>query len=148
MLKQRRMVAEHIASALFEAEAAIDAALSKTAALTGAMPALRREAGASALIGQDALEHASQAIMALAEARRAIVETHKELSIAQAQIGLGAVVSRLAAKEPTWSRPETSADFAWASRSSSGCTPVRRTSSGLLISIQLMPTPGNSRATA
>jgi hypothetical protein len=92
MLKQRRMVAEQIAGALFEAEAAIDAALSKTAALTGAMPSLRRQAGASALIGQDALEHASQAIMALAEARRAIVETHKELSIAQTQIGLGAVV--------------------------------------------------------
>jgi hypothetical protein len=55
------------------------------------MPALRAQAGASALIGQDAVERASQAIMALAEARRAIVETHKELSIAQYQIGLGAV---------------------------------------------------------
>jgi hypothetical protein len=92
MLKQRRMVAEQIARALFEAEAAIDAALSKTAALTGVMPLLRKDAGASALIGQDAVERASQAIMALAEARRAIVETHKELSIAQGQIGLGAVV--------------------------------------------------------
>ncbi len=92
MLKQRRMVAEQIAAALFEAEAAIDTALSKTAMLAGVMPQLRREAGASALIGQDAVERASQAIMALAEARRAIVETHKELSIAQAQIGLGAVV--------------------------------------------------------
>jgi hypothetical protein len=91
MLKQRRMVAEQIASALFEAEAAIDAAISKTAALTGVMPALRSAAGASALIGQDAVERASQAIMSLAEARRAIVETHKELSIAQGQMGLGAV---------------------------------------------------------
>ena len=91
MLKQRRMVAEQIAGALFEAEAAIDAALAKTAALTGVMPALRKEAGASALVGQDAVERASQAIMALAEARRAIVETHKELSIAQTQIGLGAL---------------------------------------------------------
>jgi hypothetical protein len=91
MLKQRRMVAEQIASALFEAEHAIDAALAKTATLTGVMPLLRREAGASALIGQDAVERASQAIMALAEARRAIVETHKELTIAQTQIGLGAV---------------------------------------------------------
>src|SRR3954462_10689065 len=91
MLKQRRMVAEQIAAALFEAEHAIDAAITKTATLTGVMPQLRREAGASALIGQDAVERASQAIMALAEARRAIVETHKELSIAQAQIGLGAV---------------------------------------------------------
>jgi hypothetical protein len=92
MLKQRRLVAEQIAGALFEAEAAIDAALAKTAALTGIMPSLRHEAGASALIGQDAVERASQAIMALADARRAIVETHKELSIAQTQIGLGAVV--------------------------------------------------------
>jgi hypothetical protein len=92
MLKQRRMVAEQIAAALFEAEAAIDAAISKTATLTGVMPSLRRQAGASALIGQDAVERASQAIMALADARRAIVETHKELSIAQTQIGLGAVV--------------------------------------------------------
>ena len=91
MLKQRRMVAEQIAGALFEAEHAIDAAIAKTATLTGVMPSLRREAGASALIGQDAVERASQAIMALAEARRAIVETHKELSIAQTQMGLGAV---------------------------------------------------------
>lgn len=91
MLKQRRMVAEQIAAALFEAEAAIDAALAKTAQFTGVMPALRAQSGASALIGQGALEHASQAIMALAEARRAIVEAHKELSTAQVQMGLGAV---------------------------------------------------------
>lgn len=91
MLKQRRLIAEQIAGALFDAEAAIDAALSKTATLTGVMPALRRQAGASALIGQHAVEHASQAIMALAEARRSIVEAHKELSVAQGQIGLGAV---------------------------------------------------------
>ncbi len=92
MLKQRREVADQIAAALFAAEAAIDAALSKTATLTGVMPELRRRAGASALIGQDAVEHASQAIMALAEARRSIIETHKGLSVAQGQVGLGAVM--------------------------------------------------------
>jgi hypothetical protein len=92
MLKQRRMVAEQVAGALFEAEAAIDAAIAKAAALTGIMPQLRREAGASALIGQDAVEHASQAILALTDARRSIVETHKQLSIVQTQIGLGAVM--------------------------------------------------------
>lgn len=91
MLKERRIAAQEVATALFDAETAIDAALSKTAALTGVMPALRKAAGASALIGQDAVERASQAIMALAEARRAIVETHKELSVVQGQIGLGAV---------------------------------------------------------
>ena len=92
MLKERRMVAEQIAEALFEAEAAIDAAISKTAQLTGVMPALRQKAGLSALVGQDAVERATQAIMALAEARRAIVETHKELSVAKDQVGLGAVM--------------------------------------------------------
>ena len=92
MLKERRLAAEQVAGALFEAEAAIDAALSKTAQLTGAMPSLRKMAGASALIGQDALERASEAIMALAEARRAIVETHRELELAKTQIGLGAVM--------------------------------------------------------
>lgn len=91
MLKERRMAAEEVAGALFEAESAIDAAIAKTAHLTGVMPSLRKQAGASALIGQDAVERASQAIMALAEARRAIVETHKELSVVQDQIGLGAV---------------------------------------------------------
>jgi hypothetical protein len=91
MLKERRMVAEQIASALFEAEAAIDAAISKTAQLTGVMPALRQQARLSALVGQDALEHATHAITALAEARRSIVETHKGLSVAQEQVGLGAV---------------------------------------------------------
>lgn len=91
MLKERRMVAEQVAGALFEAEAAIDVAIAKTAHLTGVMPTLRKQAGASALIGQDAVERASQAIMALAEARRAIVETHRELSVVQTQIGLGAV---------------------------------------------------------
>jgi hypothetical protein len=91
MLKQRRMIAEQVAGALFEAEAAIDMALAKTAALTGVMPSLRTQVGASALIGQGAVERASQAISALADARRAIVETHNELSIVQSQIGLGAV---------------------------------------------------------
>ncbi len=91
MLKQRRMVAEQIAGTLYEAESAIDAAIAKTAYLTGVMPSLRQQAGASALIGQDAVERASQAISALSDARRAIVETHKELSVAQGQVGLGAI---------------------------------------------------------
>jgi hypothetical protein len=91
MLKQRRLAAEQVAVALFEAEAAIDAAITKAAILTGAMPSLRSQAGASALIGQGAVERASAAIMALTEARRAMVETHQELSIVQEQIGLGAV---------------------------------------------------------
>ena len=92
MLKQRRLIADQVAASLFEAEAAIDVALAKTAKLAGVMPSLRQDAGLSALIGQAAVERASDAIAALALARRAIVETHKELSLAQQQIGLGAVM--------------------------------------------------------
>jgi hypothetical protein len=92
MLKQRRMIADQVAASLFEAEAAIDAALAKAASLAGVMPALRGDAGLSALVGQDAVERASEAILALTQARRAIVETHKELDAAKTQIGLGAVM--------------------------------------------------------
>lgn len=91
MLKQRRQIAEQVAAALFEAESAIDAAIAKTAGLTGMMPGLRAQAGLSALMGQDAVERASETIMALIQARRAIVETHKQLSVTQHQMGLGAV---------------------------------------------------------
>jgi hypothetical protein len=91
MLKERRSAAEQIATALWDAEDAIDMALTKTADFTGKIPALRRQAGASALVGQEAMERASQAVLALAEARRALVEAHKELTIAKQQVGLGAV---------------------------------------------------------
>lgn len=106
MLKQRRLIANQVATSLFEAEAAIDAALAKTAQLAGVMPGLRKDAGLSALIGQDAVERASEAFAALALARRAIVETHKELSLAQKQIGLGAVMFG----DPTDKPPSLSAE--------------------------------------
>ena len=92
MLKQRRMAHDQVAAGLFDAEAAIDAALNKTAALTAVIPAARAGAGLSALFGQDALERLSETIAALAQARRGIVETHKELAVVKTQIGLGAVV--------------------------------------------------------
>jgi hypothetical protein len=101
MLKQRRLIADQVAASLFEAEAAIDAALAKTAHLAGVMPSLRQGAGLSALIGQDAVERASEAFAALALARRAIVESHKELSVAQGQMGLGAVMFGEMDKPPT-----------------------------------------------
>lgn len=91
MLKQRREAAQQVADSLFESEAAIDAAITAVAKLAGVMPAVRADAKLSALIGQGALERAIEAMGELGAARRAIVETHKELSIAQRDIGLGAV---------------------------------------------------------
>ncbi|MFN3229735.1 MAG: hypothetical protein ACK41P_07780 [Asticcacaulis sp.] len=91
MLKARRQAAEQVAALLFETETAIDAAVSKAAELAAKMPVVRQDANLSALIGQSALEKTIATLTALADARSNIVATHKELSIAQQDIGLGAV---------------------------------------------------------
>lgn len=91
MLKQRREIAQSVAEQLFAAEAAIDAAIAATAKLTGMMPAIRGEAGLSAFIGQEAIVEASQTTAALVKARSRICATHTALSLAQKQMGLGAV---------------------------------------------------------
>jgi hypothetical protein len=91
MLHERKKAAEQVARRLFAAEAAIDTAISRAADLAAVMPAVREDARLSALIGQDAIESAIEAISALSAARRGIVETHKNLSVVQAQIGLGAM---------------------------------------------------------
>lgn len=88
MRKQRIEAAEKVAAQLFDVEHKIDAALSSAAALAGLMPSVRRDARLSALHGQDALERSIRTVAALGEARREIVEAHKELSTTQAQVGL------------------------------------------------------------
>ena len=91
MLKQRRKAVDQVAECLFSAEAAIDSALNKTAALAAVIPTARVDAHLSPLFCQGALERLSETIAAIARARRGIVETHKELAAVKGQIGLGAV---------------------------------------------------------
>lgn len=91
MLKERRAAAQLIAEQLFAAEAAIDAAITATATLAAVMPTVRTQAGAAACIGQDALLNAMATCAKLVEARAEIIATHKALSVAQKQVGLGAV---------------------------------------------------------
>lgn len=100
MLKERRQAAENVAQALFAAEKAIDAAISQTAALAGLMPSTRQDANLSAIVGQNALMGAIETMQALGVARQSIVETHKQLSIAQRDIGLGAVSFGNAGEKP------------------------------------------------
>lgn len=88
---KRKILAHQVADQLFAAEAAIDGALSAVAALTAMLPGVRIEARLSAIIGQNVIERTSQTIAALTDARRGIVETHRELSDVQHQIGLGGV---------------------------------------------------------
>ncbi len=101
MLKERRLIAQSVADQLYAAEAAIDAAITATATLTGLMPAIRADAGLSALIGHDAIMQASVTCAELVQARGSIVATHKALSVAQREMGLGAVMFGSYAKPPS-----------------------------------------------
>ena len=91
MLKERRQVAETVAAQLFAAEAAIDAAIAATATLAATIPAVTAEIRVGACVGQDALIEAMASCARLVEARSSIVASHRALSVAQKQIGLGAV---------------------------------------------------------
>jgi len=88
---QRKIQGHKIAAQLIAAEAAIDSALTAVATLTAMLPAARTESRLSAVIGQGVFERSCQTIAALTDARRGIVETHRELSGVQHQIGLGGV---------------------------------------------------------
>ncbi len=103
MLQARRALAQKVADHLFEAETAVDLALSRTAGLAQVMPDVRTDAGLSALIGQGAVERACEAMAALATARRALCETHNELTVARTQIGLGAIAFGATDKPPVTS---------------------------------------------
>ena len=88
---KRKILGHQVADQLFAAEAAIDGALSAVATLTAMLPMARIEARLSAIVGQGVFDRSSQTISALIEARRGIVETHRELTNVQYSIGLGAV---------------------------------------------------------
>lgn len=88
MPRLRQAIAQKVADRLFAVESAIDEALTRAAELTAAMPQARTEARLPAMIGQDALDRATEAFVALVEARRRIVETHQSLDETREQIGL------------------------------------------------------------
>lgn len=101
MSKQRREAANMVAHSLFATETAIDSALAKAAEFVGTMPVARQDARLSAVVGQEAMDHAVIALAALNEARRAVVAAHNALFEVQGQIGLGAVnFGGLAEKPP------------------------------------------------
>ena len=93
MPRLRQDIAQRLAERLFEAESAIDVALTRAAELTAAMPKARTEARLPAMLGQDALDRATEAVVALVEARRRIVETHQSLDEVRQHIGLQEVDS-------------------------------------------------------
>jgi hypothetical protein len=84
----KTFVAQGVANKLFATEKAIDNALAEAAQLLGACAGARQELRMSAVVGDDATSKIAQTIATLAEARRSIVEAHRELDVVKTQIGI------------------------------------------------------------
>ena len=86
-----RIAANHLADQLSAAEAAIDAAVAAVATLTAAMPLATQQANVGTHVLQESLMHAMETCQQLVKARTNILRTHKALSTAQHNSGLGHV---------------------------------------------------------
>jgi hypothetical protein len=107
MLNKRRQAAQYVADRLIAAEKAIDQAIICTADLSGSLPKARVDAHLAAEIGQGALEQASQTFASLVQARRNIIETHRELADTKIEIGLREVsLGGLMDKPPSAAQPQ------------------------------------------
>lgn len=84
----RDTIGQALAARLFAAEAAIDAAMTETATLAAMLPAARAEAYLSAVSGQKAFDGAAASILALAQARSHLVDTHNTLAALARRLGL------------------------------------------------------------
>lgn len=92
-MHDRRDLAAEVAATLFRAELAVDAALRRTAALAGALPAARRRGRIAATVGQPAIDGAAEAVVALTRARAALVAAHEDLAAVHRRLGLGVFAS-------------------------------------------------------
>lgn len=81
-------IAQEVADSLFSVEEKLDAAMQETARFTAQLVEVRAKAGLSVMIGQDALEGASAAMVALAQVRRELVKTHGHLADDQLRLGI------------------------------------------------------------
>lgn len=84
----RTLIAQGVANKLFATEKAIDAAIGEAAMLLSGMSEARQELRVSAVVGDEATRKIAETIAQLTEARRAIVEAHRELDVVKGQIGV------------------------------------------------------------
>lgn len=88
MRNERLAAAHQVADRLFEAEAALDIAIARTAELAAAIPNARRDANLAACVGQEAFMCAANMMPMLAEAREQLITAHERLDETKTQIGL------------------------------------------------------------
>lgn len=83
MNRENIIVAQNVATRLFAAEEAIDAAFNKAADLASFIPVARQEVRVSAEVGQDAIELLIGSMQMLGEARKRMIEAHGALARTQ-----------------------------------------------------------------
>ncbi len=88
MRTKRIEATQMVATQLFAAEAAIDAAISETAKLSALMPEAKLIANLSTVLGQAALVSAGGTLQTLIAARHEIIKTHGALDDLKSEIGL------------------------------------------------------------
>lgn len=86
-------VARQVADKLYHTEEAIDSAVAQASEFMVELIGARRELRLSATVGTDVPAKVSEAIAALAEARRAVAEAHSALNDVQGQIGIRGVMA-------------------------------------------------------
>ncbi len=85
---ERPLVADRTAALIHELEDLLDDTLNKSGELLAFLPMARREAGISAVYGQQVFERASHIVGHLVDARRAVVETHNGCDALRRQLRL------------------------------------------------------------
>lgn len=88
MLNERLSAAKIVAASLKDLEEALDDTLICAAALTSALPTARRTAKLSPVVGQEAIALSGEVLVALHQARAALVQAHAELADVRDTIGL------------------------------------------------------------
>lgn len=88
MLNERLSAAKIVAESLRELEEAIDDTLIRAAAFTSSLPAARRTANLSPIVGQEAIALSGEVMAAIQQARAALVKAHAELADVRDSIGL------------------------------------------------------------
>lgn len=111
-LLDKTLVAQGVANRLFATEKAIDAAIAEAAKLLGGMSEARAELRVSAVVGDDATRKVAETISQLTEARRAIVEAHRELDVVKTQIGVRTKLIGVVDKPPDASASPEHATYA------------------------------------
>jgi lysyl-tRNA synthetase class II len=84
----KAIICQRVATKLFAAENAIDAAIQRASEVLTDFIEARGEIGFSAVLGTEAVSKISQSVTALSEGRRAMVEAHHELNDVKLRLGV------------------------------------------------------------